>query len=1171
MSANLSHLNIAHWNIAGMKHGEKLENSVFINFIIEHDIVCLSETHCGEQDDIDVLGYNCFKLCRKGNVKNGRFFGGIAVYVKNELRKGIRYLTHSNDDYIWIELDKTFFNLPAHLYLCYAYIPPENSSYYKKRQQHTLNYIEKDLIQYSSKGNIMLLGDINARTGSKLDFIENDEDECNHVNPTLYESDSNIGKRNSQDSKCCSRGNKLLDICIGSKLRILNGRSFGDSLGYFTCHKHNGSSVVDYAIISEELLNRISNLLVGDYNPILSDHCNISLSLKCNQIIRRRNILNVNQYMSFPLQFKWSSNAVKAYQIALMNDKVATRINEIITKGHTTRHDIEKSINDMQEILLSAAKNAHLRKKNHKTTKVKDKKWYDRELKRLKYKIHYISSELKRFPYCSSLRRELFFTLSTYNKKRKKKCRRYRERVFSQIDELRTKNPSEFWNLIKSLDAKSEDQSKINIPIAEWELHYKKLNTNSFKSSDQENLLKKLEEIKYFCDTDRKITEKEVANAIKKLKMKKASGLDGILNEMIIYSQHAMTSLYAKMFNNILITGFYPSSWKNSYILPLHKGGDKSEVNNYRGISITSNLSKVFNSILNERLTDFIFQHDLISENQFGFKKKSRTSDNIFILKTLIDKHIGMGQKLYACFIDLRKAFDNVNHFLLMIKLRKTKVGSMMYDVIKDMYLNQDDNVQVKIGNFLSNKFSSSKGVRQGDTLSPLLFNFYINEIFNYISASDDSPVIGSKTIDALLYADDLVLFSTSKNDLQKKIQNLELFCEDYKMDINTSKSKVMVFNKTGKKLKINLKWKDEVIESTQTYKYLGLLIHCNGRFTAAQDNLSQRAAKGFYKLRKIMKGHIPSFTTCMHLFDSIIKPILSYGSDIWGCSMFNNSEINFKKLLGNTLEKCHQTFLKFAMGLNRRTPLIGLYGESGRFPLIIHWMKCSLRFVKRFNTMDTDSLLYECFQESQLLTDKNAWWSNIKCHIAQGHNPNEPLILTNQIIDQICTKYQNQFKHYWKSTIFDDSKSKNGNKLRHYRTYKNCFKREEYLDVLHYSYRSAMACFRLSSHRLAIEIGRQANFSERVEPEKRFCKYCSLEKCENELHFLSICPLYNELRDELFQNVYQKFPFVEDMPDETKYLWLMANLDSFVLLQTSKYIFSAFKLRENSTPFLSN
>ena len=215
---------------------------------------------------------------------NNRCFGGIAILYKNELKNGINILPRvgNNNDYIWLKLDRSFFGMSKHTYLCVAYIPPEGSPYFKAKDVNILELIESDILMYSNEGHIVLAGDLNARTGNRLDFIQDDNIKYNENMEFLnYHADKKLIVRNSQDkSVVCSRGKRLLELCCSSQIRILNGRTIGDCGGKFTCHKYGGSSVVDYIVTSEANLCNILCFQVNDFIGELSDHCSISCVIK---------------------------------------------------------------------------------------------------------------------------------------------------------------------------------------------------------------------------------------------------------------------------------------------------------------------------------------------------------------------------------------------------------------------------------------------------------------------------------------------------------------------------------------------------------------------------------------------------------------------------------------------------------------------------------------------------------------------------------------------------------------------------------------------------------------------------------------------------------------------------------------------------------------------------
>lgn len=1158
----MAQLKVGHWNVAGIKDKEKFNNVAFVNYVKAHDIVCLSETHCGIEEDLEIKDYYCFKLCRKETKKLNRFFGGITIYCKREIKNGIKFLKHQNDDYVWLNLDKDYLNLSENIFLCYAYIPPENSSYYVQRKQHTLDFIEAEILEYSQLGSVMILGDLNARTGTKSDYVTQDADVVTIEN-LLVERDVELGSRLSQDLKICPRGNKLIDICVSAKLRILNGRIIGDTLGYFTCHKNNGSSVVDYLIVQENLVSEVNYLCVNEFLPCFSDHCSLSFALKT----KRPSLFHQREktYEPFPNQFKWNNQFISDFQLALNQDEVKAKINDLLRMKCNNRQLIEESLNNINTILQKAASKAKVYKKlSNNNSKARNKKWFDNDLKRLKSKIKHFTAILRLSPFDSYVRKELFFTLHKYNKLRKKKARLYKQTMVNKLHEMRSKDPTEFWKLLKNLDENGKIQKQSLIPMPEWENYFKLLHK---AKEDQSIQLEQLEADKIFCPTDFKITEIEVIQAIKKLKRNKAAGLDNILNEMIIYSQSFIIKLLTKLFNEILLTGNYPTLWKESYIIPLFKAGDSTNPSNYRGIAITSNFSKLFNSILNTRLIDHFDDNDVIHEYQLGFKKGFRTSDNLFIVRSLIDKYSTKGQKLYACFIDFRKAFDSINHRKLLMQLKKTKIGSRIYNVLKDMYINQNNNVQVKIGDLLSHKFSSGKGVRQGDSLSPLLFNFYVNVIFRYLLSDSHTPTIGTSQVPALLYADDLVLFSTNLEGLQTKMNQLVSFCQDWDLEINLSKSKAMLFRRSGKKCNEKLTLKTDQIEFCQEYRYLGVILQSNGGHSKAFDDLSRRAQKAIFKLKKSFNGEVPSFNVCLHLFDSMIKPILAYGSDVWAPFLFSLNQLNFKKLLQNSLEKCHQKFLKFALGVNRHTPIIGLYGETGRFPLAIMFLLNSLKYISRIDRLNESSILYQCYSNNKLLEDKTSFCNRLKSVIKciDGNSVDIVGSMTTNCI--LKAKLQSTFQTFWHDSIHDDTKSVNGNKLRNYRIYKTNFRKEDYLNNLYYfPYRSKLANLRLSSHKLHIETGRYVNSKERLNPEDRICNNCNLKLCEDEFHFIVICPNYSDIRKNMIDNIVSKHPSISQLDNDRLYIWLMSNLNSYVITALAKFVTEAFKHRQSTS-----
>ena len=270
---------------------------------------------------------------------------------------------------------------------------------------------------------------------------------------------------------------------------------------------------------------------------------------------------------------------------------------------------------------------------------------------------------------------------------------------------------------------------------------------------------------------------------------------------MLQASYEILMNVYTKLFNLVLDTGIYPSFLCDGLITPIFKTGDKSDPGNYRGICVSSCLGKLFLSILNHRLLNFADNNNLLHPSQRGFLRDNRTSDYILALRALIEKYsLHYKQKVYACFIDFKKAFDSVWHEGLFHRILSYGIGGKMFDLIKTLYTRST--CAVKLGKNRTDSFPYRRGVRQGCILSPLLFNLFINELPLSFNASNTDPFTlpnGTK-LNSLLYADDLVILSKSKTGLDNYLKVLECFNAKWLLNVNYRKTKILVFQKSGKK-----------------------------------------------------------------------------------------------------------------------------------------------------------------------------------------------------------------------------------------------------------------------------------------------------------------------------------------------------------------------------------
>ena len=195
---------------------------------------------------------------------------------------------------------------------------------------------------------------------------------------------------------------------------------------------------------------------------------------------------------------------------------------------------------------------------------------------------------------------------------------------------------------------------------------------------------------------------------------------------------------------------------------------------------INSCLGKVFNTIINNRLVKCLCDNNKICNEQIGFKKKAWTSDHLFVMNVLL-------QKYTKCFVDIKKAYDSVWRRSLMLKILKTGIQGNMFKLIENMYSGGGGGLSsIKIDGHLSKNFECDTGVRQGDVLSPNLFNVFVNDL---PTKTQYTPVINKRPVSCLMYADDLVIMSLSIDDLQVQVNNLNEYCIEWGLDDQTKNS----------------------------------------------------------------------------------------------------------------------------------------------------------------------------------------------------------------------------------------------------------------------------------------------------------------------------------------------------------------------------------------------
>ena len=379
---------------------------------------------------------------------------------------------------------------------------------------------------------------------------------------------------------------------------------------------------------------------------------------------------------------------------------------------------------------------------------------------------------------------------------------------------------------------------------------------------------------------------KEIKNEILKLSNKKAPGLDALKSENLKLVVDEISPPLTYIFNWAIRIGVFPDVFKTALIKPLFKGGDKTSVNSYRPISLISNLAKIFERILKTRICNFLTKYNVLSDGQFGFREARSTEDAIVQLTSKISKFIDTKIPTLCVFVDLAKAFDTVDHGLLLDVLERVGFRGAAYTLLES-YLNNRKQ-RVAIQDSISNERIVTYGVPQGTVLGPILFNLYLNDIFNLEVVGD---VISFADDTAILYSAPnwKALKQTTENDLKKIFD----FFNKRLLTVNVGKTYYMPFTSYSSYLPdydcLDINYNSELIriQAAAKLKYLGIIIDPHLKWGDHITFIIKKLRFVLYKIKYVKNLLEPKQLKI--LYHSLVESHLQYGTAAWGAATKNH------------------------------------------------------------------------------------------------------------------------------------------------------------------------------------------------------------------------------------------------------------------------------------------
>ena len=367
-------------------------------------------------------------------------------------------------------------------------------------------------------------------------------------------------------------------------------------------------------------------------------------------------------------------------------------------------------------------------------------------------------------------------------------------------------------------------------------------------------------------------TVEEVLKVVKNINVSKSSGLQDISSFVVKEVFTILICQVTHMMNISVKSSTFPTAWKKALVIPIPKGGNLSLVQNYRPISLLPLPGKVLEKLMHKQLIEYIDDHSLLTDNQHGFRKGHSCIHSAAQLTNFIDKKMDSRTPTLAVFVDFRKAFDCVQHPILIEKLSCLGLNSKVVEWFRSYLSNRKQ--QVLANNVRSTFQTITQGVPQGSVLGPLFYILYANDIVRVI-----------KNCKMALYADDTVLytanlkFETSVQKARDDVLALSGWCKANGIGMNTDKTKVMIFGNAKKVAglpKVHINVNDVSLQTFFNYKYLGITL--DGQLNYARhvskliSNVSLKL-KQFRRMRSFLNTKAATL-----VYKNMILPIIEYG-----------------------------------------------------------------------------------------------------------------------------------------------------------------------------------------------------------------------------------------------------------------------------------------------------
>ena len=978
------------------------------------DVAALSETRLSGEGSIVENNYTIFW---RGYPEGIPRHHGVGLAIKNShLKNVVEEPTYVSERLMTLRVPLV---RGEHMLIICAYAPTLPSE--EDLKDEFYDSLDSVLIKVNLKDKIILLGDFNARVGTRSDLWKD------------VIGAHGIGSMNAN-------GLRLLSLCSQHNLTITN-TLFRLKTKYKTSWMHPRSKrwhLLDYVIVRRSQVSEVFVTRAMRGASCWTDHRLIVSKMRLK--IRPRFKGTAKKPAKINLAALYSSKPKQDFR-----ERVSSLVQET---GTFDSDNLNEKWDTFSARLLEEATQVL------GTAPRKHRDWFDennQEIQSLLEKKNQAHTDCLRNPSSAILRQRFAKLRSTTQKSLRKIEDNWWKTLSIEIQGYAdANNMQKFYECTKRVYGPTKrtivpvrsadgthlikDQTGI---LKRWGEHFNVL-LNAHIPTDH-SVLDELPSIPTHKDLDIPPTLQEVEKELKGLKPRKSPGPDGVSSELLVHGGSSLHKLLHEIISIIWNHPTVPNSWKDAIIVIIYKNkGDRSLCGNSRGIALLGTAGKVYARILLDRLIKIISE-DVLPESQCGFRANRSTIDMVFAARQLMEKTREQHRNVYVAFIDLSKAFDSVDRELLWMILRKCGCTERFIQLIRSLH--DGMSVRIRLGEDLSDPFEVSCGVKQGCVLAPVLFNIYVQCVTRLLALTLDQShriqlnyrmdrnlfdlkklkaktKISQNELLELQYADDCAMVADSPEVLQSVLEHTSNFYKKLGLSINIGKTEFLRYSPSASQNPVNIHIDGIPLKEVSCFKYLGSHISANCQMDDELNFRLQKATSAFGRLRKkVFENNNLALHTKVLVYNAIVLSSLLYSCETW--TLYRHQL--------RTLESFHMKSLRRIIGVSwkDRVPNSEVLKRTKSSSLENRIYRAHLRWVGHVIRMDDHRL------PKQLLYGELAQGERTVGRQKKRYRDNTLHILKSCNIDHKDLERLAADRKVWRSTIHHQLKEHETDRLK--------------------------------------------------------------------------------------------------------------------------------------------